>query len=310
MGPQLFPQEAGLVGVINPTLNLVETVITLGAAAPAMPAFPPEDCWALRRGRAHWYEGGTGTVRCPHLGDLQPETYLCVPMMAHGEALGVLHLQGLSASGRNFAQTVADNISLALANLNLRERLRDQSIRDVLTGLFNRRYLEETLERELKRAERENTPVGILMLDIDNFKRFNDSYGHAAGDEIMRGLGRILARQVRVEDFACRYGGEEFTLVLPGCTLEAACQRAESLCAQLRDLRVPHGGQVLGGLTLSVGVAAFPQHGATGPAVLRAADAALYRAKKAGRNQVMPAAMAQEPRALPVSEGDSRIRQP
>jgi diguanylate cyclase (GGDEF)-like protein len=300
MGAQLFPRQVGLLGVINPSRNMVEAVLSWGAGASTDTAFPPEDCWALRRGRAHWYEAGTGAVRCPHLGGAEPNTSLCVPMMAHGEALGVLHLQGLPASGRSFAQTVADNISLALANLNLRERLRDQSIRDVLTGLFNRRYLEETLERELKRAERENAPVGVLMLDLDNFKRFNDSFGHAAGDEVMRVLGRMLGRQVRVEDIACRYGGEEFTLVLPGCSLEAACERAEILCRDVRDMRVPFAGQVLGGVTLSVGVAAYPQHGATGSVVMRAADAALYQAKLAGRDRVMPAGMAHEQRAQPV----------
>jgi len=178
-----------------------------------------------------------------------------------------------------------------------------------LTGLFNRRYLEETLERELKRAERENAPVGVLMLDLDNFKRFNDSYGHAAGDEIMRVLGRMLGRQVRVEDIACRYGGEEFTLVLPGCSLEAACQRAEVLCGNVRDLRVPFAGQVLGGVTLSVGVAAYPQHGATGPAVMRSADSALYQAKLAGRNRVMPASMAHEQNAQTLDHG-AGFRQP
>jgi diguanylate cyclase (GGDEF)-like protein len=205
----------------------------------------------------------------------------------------VLHLYAnapdapaLNQARRNFAQTVADSVSQALANLKLRERLRDQSIRDVLTNLFNRRYLEETFERELRRAERDGLPVGVLMLDIDYFKRFNDDFGHAAGDEVLRALGRLLNRQVRVEDIACRYGGEEFTLVLPGCSLEVTCARAEQLRAQVHELHISHAGTPLGGITVSIGVAAFPLHGATDLVLLRAADAALYQAKQAGRNQV------------------------
>jgi diguanylate cyclase (GGDEF)-like protein/PAS domain S-box-containing protein len=299
IGPQLFPQQAGLLGVTNASRNLVETMAAWGdGAVPTPAAFLPDDCWALRRGRPHWYEAGSGTVRCAHVDPAVPPSCLCLPMMAHGEGMGVLHLQAaapdgppLTAARRSFAQTVADSVSLALANLKLRERLRDQAIRDPLTGLFNRRYLEETLDRELGRAERDEQPVGVLMLDIDYFKRFNDSFGHAAGDEVLRALGRVLGQQVRVEDIACRYGGEEFTLVLPGCSLEAACQRAEQLRQQARDLHLVHAGQPVGGITISVGVAVSPQHGLTDGPLLRAADAALYQAKQAGRNQVVAAAM-------------------
>jgi diguanylate cyclase (GGDEF)-like protein len=305
LGKQLFPGQAGLLGMTNASRNLVETAVVWGHADGQRLgawAFSPEDCWALRRGRMHWYEARAGAVRCGHLGQAAPETYLCLPMMAHGETLGVLHLQAaapgvppLSAARRTFAQTVADGVSLALANLKLRERLRDQSIRDALTGLFNRRYLEETLDRELRRAERDLQPVGVLMLDIDHFKRFNDSFGHGAGDEVLRALGHLLMSHVRVEDIACRYGGEEFTVVLPGCSLETAVTRAEVLREQARDLQVYHAGQALGGITVSVGVAAFPLHGSTEAAVVRAADEALYQAKQAGRNRTSIASAAAEP---------------
>jgi diguanylate cyclase (GGDEF)-like protein/PAS domain S-box-containing protein len=305
LGVQLFPRQAGLLGITNASRNLVETVVVWGqpdGQRLGAPVFSPEDCWALRRGRMHWYEAGSGAVRCAHLGQAAPETYVCLPMMAHGETLGVLHLQAatpgtpaLSLARRSFGQTVADSVSLALANLKLRERLRDQSIRDALTGLFNRRYLEETLDRELRRAEREGQPVGVLMLDIDHFKRFNDSFGHGAGDEVLRALGQLLMRHVRVEDIACRYGGEEFTVVLPGCSLDTAIARAEALREQARDLQVHHAGQALGGITVSAGVAAFPQHGTTESAVLRAADGALYQAKQAGRNRVVVSSGAAEP---------------
>ena len=294
MAAQLFPGQGGLLGVTNASRNLVETAVAWGEPAleggPAV--FVPDDCWALRRGRLHWYEAGAGAVRCPHLGSDEPPSSLCLPMMAHGETLGVLHLRAapgappLSEARRGFAQTVADSVSLALANLKLRERLRDQSIRDVLTGLFNRRYLEETLSRELSRAERDHQPLGVLMFDIDHFKRFNDTYGHAAGDEVLRALGRLLAKHVRLEDIACRYGGEEFTVMLPGCGLAAASERAEQIRRAVSGLQVHHAGQVLSGLTVSIGVAVLPEHGRTDTELLRAADAALYQAKQAGRDRV------------------------
>lgn len=300
IGRQLFPQQAGQLAITNASRNLVETVAAWDAADPLASAeaaaFAPTDCWALRRGRPYWYETGPGAVRCAHLGQASASHYLCVPMMAHGETLGVLHLRAvaggtsdLSPARRNYAQTVADSISLAVTNLRLREHLRDQSIRDVLTGLFNRRYLEETLERELGRAERDQVPAGVLMLDIDHFKRFNDDFGHSAGDEVLRALGRLLVEHTRVDDIACRYGGEEFTLVLPRCSLEIAVERAEQLRAQAHALRVTHAGQSLGSITLSVGVAVFPEHGASAAAIVNAADRALYRAKQAGRNRVVAA---------------------
>jgi diguanylate cyclase (GGDEF)-like protein len=167
--------------------------------------------------------------------------------------------------------------------------LREQSVRDALTGLFNRRYLEETLARELRRAERSETAVGIIMLDIDHFKRFNDSHGHAAGDAVLRALGGFLLASVRSADIACRYGGEEFTLILLDASRQMVEGRAERLREDARNLHVQFEGKALEAVTLSLGVSFFPDHGSTGPAVLRAGDAALYRAKREGRDRVVVA---------------------
>ena len=164
--------------------------------------------------------------------------------------------------------------------------LREQSVRDHLTGLFNRRYMEETLERELLRSARKQLSLGIIMLDVDDFKRFNDTWGHAAGDEVLRKLGDLLLRQVRGEDIACRYGGDEFIIVLPDATREVTRQRAELIAAQASDFHLQVDGQSLGVATLSLGVALFPDHGHTSTTILRAADAALYRAKHEGRGRV------------------------
>jgi diguanylate cyclase (GGDEF)-like protein len=168
-------------------------------------------------------------------------------------------------------------------------RLREQSVRDALTGLFNRRYLDETLERELRRAERAHQPLGLIMLDIDHFKRFNDTYGHAAGDAALHDLGRLLSTHVRGSDIACRYGGEEFILLLPEATREVAVERAETIRASARRLSVHDSGRPVEPITLSIGVAAFPLNGASGAALLKAADEGLYRAKHEGRDRVAQA---------------------
>jgi len=184
---------------------------------------------------------------------------------------------------------VADSVALALANLKLRETLRHQSIRDPLTGLFNRRYMEETLERETRRVARAQRPLGIIMLDVDHFKLFNDTFGHDAGDSLLREFGNFLRAHVRGEDVACRYGGEEFTLILPEASLEVTRQRAEHLRGDIKHLHAQYHDQPLGAVALSLGVAVFPDHGSTGEAVLKAADAALYRAKREGRDRVVVA---------------------
>ena len=188
---------------------------------------------------------------------------------------------------KQLALTVADQIGLALANLRLRETLRSQAIRDPLTGLYNRRYMEGSLEREVRRAERNQRSIGIIMIDLDHFKKLNDTLGHDAGDTVLREVGAFLQTHIRGEDIACRYGGEEFTLILPEVTLEVTRERAEQLRTEFKQLDLRHRYQSFGIITLSLGVAVFPQHGSTAPAVMRAADSALYRAKETGRDRVV-----------------------
>src|SRR6267378_3468362 len=294
---QLFPSEAGALCVLNASQNLVEAVAIWGQPLVGERVFTPEDCWALRRGQVHLVEDpGLGLV-CRHLGALRGVSYLCVPMMGQGEALGVLHVHSGTVSGegdnrlndaqQRLAVTAARHIALALANLRLRETLRMQSIRDPLTGLFNRRYMEESLVRELRRAARNQRRLGAIMLDLDKFKVFNDTYGHAAGDTLLRKLGGFLRSRTRGEDIACRYGGEEFVLILPEASIEVTQQRAEQLREEFKLLTVQDRGQTLGALTLSVGVAVFPEHGATVEEILHAVDTALYRAKAEGRDRVV-----------------------
>jgi len=181
---------------------------------------------------------------------------------------------------------VAERVALAISNLRLRETLRMQSIRDPLTNLYNRRYMDETMHRELSRASRRGHSIGIIMMDIDHFKVFNDSYGHEAGDVILQTLGAYLLMNVRNEDSVCRYGGEEFIIIMPECTLEETVQRANELRKGAEALTISYRGTLLGGLTLSGGVAAYPRNGATFTELLQACDRALYRAKQMGRNQI------------------------
>jgi diguanylate cyclase (GGDEF)-like protein/PAS domain S-box-containing protein len=168
---------------------------------------------------------------------------------------------------------------------NLQEQLREQAIRDVLTGLFNRRYLDEVLERELSRAMREGHPLTVMMLDIDHFKKLNDTYGHQAGDEVLKALGNMLRQNARTEDIPCRYGGEEFLLVLPNMSLADARVRAEQWRAKFEALHIVFGQFSMAG-TLSIGIATFPGHGRTRDELIEAADRALYAAKHGGRNRV------------------------
>ncbi|AFY83472.1 diguanylate cyclase [Oscillatoria acuminata] len=293
--PQLFPSCSGGLAAINSFTNRVETVATWGKLPGSKPWFSPHECWALRRGRSHRVDNSPFSLFCDHLhSHLSPVESLCIPMMAQGEISGLLYLicsyKGrLSDAKQQLARTVSEQIALALANIKLRETLHTQSIRDSLTGLFNRRYLEETLERELQRAHRQDQSVGIVMIDIDHFKHFNDTFGHDAGDAVLRQVGELLMKNIRGSDIACRYGGEELTLILPDATLSETYRRAEQIREAIKNLVLEHRGELLGIITASLGIACYPTAGVTGDDLIRAADTALYRAKALGRDRVVTA---------------------
>ncbi len=297
--PQILPAVAGAVCVANPAHNAFETAASWGNLPGLERMFRLEDCWGLRRGHLHHVADHASVLRCRHLGQTKPIQYLCAPLTAHGEVLGVLHLQPdhtssdqdaarglLPDSTQRLAVPIADRISLALASLKLHEALRQQTIRDPLTSLFNRRYMQESLERELRRAIRSKRPLGIVMIDIDHFKNFNDSFGHHAGDLMLREFGKLLSLHVRGEDIICRYGGEEFVLILPEASIEATRVRSEQLRKATTLLRLESSGENLAGVTISVGVAGFPDHGDSVEMLMRAVDQALYRAKAEGRDRV------------------------
>jgi len=172
---------------------------------------------------------------------------------------------------------------------SLHAQLHEQAMRDHLTGLYNRRYMNDVLERETHRAIRHQHPLSMLMIEIDFFKRFNDSFGHAAGDATLEQVAELIRANTRADDVACRFGGDEFTLIMPETTLESAWQCAERLRESAAHLQLVHKEKPLGGLTLSIGVAVFPKHGKTAASVLQAADEAMYQAKQKGKNRVIVA---------------------
>jgi diguanylate cyclase (GGDEF)-like protein len=288
--------------MVNNSRNLFETVAIWGRDPQLTSTFAPDECWSVRRGRLHKVENPREALRCPHVAEEVSGGYLCVPLIAQGETLGVLHLRpGPPAAGQTpelavvkdqMALAVAEDLALALANLRLRESLRSQAIRDPLTGLFNRRYLEETMEREINRVKRQGTSLGVVMMDLDHFKQYNDTFGHSAGDELLSALGILLKSHIRGEDISCRYGGEEFLVILPGASMEISLARAESLRQAVKEMHLHHQG--LKPSSLSLGVAVYPDHGDTGLQLIQSADTALYRAKKAGRDRVMAAENAEE----------------
>lgn len=295
---QLFPSRAGALYMISASRNLLECVCQWGGSPTAAVngTFDPTDCWALRRGRTHKVESALIHMLCNHveLGEAMPSSYLCTPLTAHGETLGIVHLKFSGDNGADSAapderllQSVVEQLSLVLGNLRLRETLGHQTARDPLTGLFNRRYMEESLSRELQRATRSGSPLAVAMIDVDHFKRFNDTFGHAAGDIALREVANLLKSKVRPTDVVCRYGGEEFVVISPEITLDVARQRLDRLREELKRLSIKHQGRVLDSITMSVGLAVFPIHAADSEALLRLADEALYRAKKAGRDRVV-----------------------
>ncbi|HEY9076247.1 MAG TPA: diguanylate cyclase [Anaerolineaceae bacterium] len=290
---RLFPNQAGALYVFHNVHALVEAVAAWGDPPPRELVFTPDACWGLRRGQVHLVENTAAGLCCQHLNPKETGigvASLCIPMNAQGESLGMLHLQGALKTStdrwREFAVTVSEHIALALANLKLRDSLRLQSFRDPLTGLYNRRYLDNLLERELRRAARHQREISLMIMDIDAFRQFNDSYGRDAGDMLLRELGAFLQSKVRTEDVFCRLRDDEFVVVMPEMQPQEACQRAGQILLEARRFEIYHQDRALGGITFSIGISAFPQHGETIDDLLRMAEKALMRARADGCNCV------------------------
>jgi diguanylate cyclase (GGDEF)-like protein len=289
---RLLPGEGGALYLFNASRNALEARANWGSFSikGEEHLFEQKECWGLRLGQAYTVTDPAHEMVCLHIG-AHRRPYRCIPLFGQGEALGVLHIESDPAHASppqdDIAAAAAEQIALTLANLRLRETLRTQSIRDLLTGLYNRRYLEETFERELLRVKRKKASLAVFLFDVDHFKRFNDTFGHDAGDVVLHEVGRLLRVHTREADLACRYGGEEFVCVLPETPPTIAQARAEVLREAVAALQVTHLGQHLGPISISIGVAIYPEHGTSMEELLRAADESLYAAKQQGRNRVV-----------------------
>jgi|GEM_PF-1377361 len=289
---RLLPGTGGCLYIIDNSRHSVEVVSSWGTANHDHFS-PPDSCCALRSGQPRWRQPGVSEIHCAHFSGPAPERYHCRPIVAHGNTVGVLYVQ---CENDESAQQVNNRMdamrqliqitALAVATLNLRTRLENQSIRDSLTGLFNRHFMQISLEREMMRAHRRKQIMAVFMLDVDYFKRFNDTHGHSAGDAVLKALAEIFSSNIRSEDIACRYGGEEFTIILPDSTVKGACDRAESIVSAVAELKLQIGQQTFDGFGVSIGVAFYPGDGDTSEQLLQRADSALYEAKRNGRNRV------------------------
>ena len=311
---KLFPAKAGAIFIYDRQDNFFKTATSWKTTLLGEKKFTIEDCLSLQKKKMHISLDSQQESCCRHLCRAEGRSSICIPMLAQGDIFGILHLQkrtpsklsrpkplldeastDISIDIQHLAVTMADFFSLALVNIQLRETLKQQATRDPLTGLFNRRYMEDTMSREISRANRQGTPLGIIMLDLDHFRRFNNKFGHEAGDLALQEVGNFLQKNIRKEDIACRYGGEEFTLILPGASLEITRQRAEMLRHNVQNLKIKYKDKKLDNISFSLGVAIYPDHGQTQDAVIQAADEALYRAKHAGRKQVKLANNTKQP---------------
>ena len=292
----LLPDSAGTIYPLMDGEGLAEATHLWGDhVGETRPQASAEDCRCMQNGRMHLSRGGAPDLPCPHLvprHDSADFSTACIPLLAQGKSLGWIYLSTPGDAGipkLQAAVAASDQLALALGNLKLRQSLRDLSVRDPLTGLFNRRYLTESLGRELSRSKRRDLPLAVLAFDLDRFKDFNDSYGHPAGDAMLVAFARILESHSRNEDIACRQGGEEFLLIMPEMDTQIAGVRAAEIMESMAAREVMHEGRLLPKVTTSVGLASYPDHGASPESLLTQADQALYQAKSNGRNQVVVA---------------------
>ena len=305
-----FSEETCSLYLFEDSRRVLDRFIPTMTSDDSFTSFSPEACWALRQGKPYLFNPHQKTLMCDHVQspDFRTHGYLCIPFVAHGVTTGLLHI-GLTSSLKEqslqdkqpepperteesmqrklrLSVILAEHLSLALANLKLREELEKLSLKDSLTGLSNRRHMEEILKRQFFRLKRHDVPFSILMIDVDHFKSVNDNYGHETGDDVLRALGAYLNRHSRGEDLSCRFGGEEFLIILAATDLKQAQQRAAILCKEISEQIVITLKKDTFNITVSIGVATSPEHGDSSENLLKSADKALYKAKKNGRNRV------------------------
>ncbi|OUS14479.1 hypothetical protein A9Q97_03710 [Rhodospirillales bacterium 47_12_T64] len=285
--PKLIPKMSGALALFNASRDLLEVKAEWGEAWQGQKVYSANECWSLRTGREYQTGHDTFGIPCKHLEGIEGQLF-CLPLIAHGDTLGALHIiikNGvLLDEYSDLIFAIGEQLGLAIANINLRRSLREQATKDALTGLYNRRYLMDVLSNEVSRSERHRKVIGVLMMDLDHFKRFNDTYGHDCGDLVLSKLGSTIKRCCRDHDICCRYGGEEFTVILMESTLDNMGVIAERICSAVRAIEIIYNNQSISDLSISIGISVFPFHGSTPEELLKEADKVLYQVKKEGRD--------------------------
>jgi len=295
---QIFPDCSGSIYVYSNSRDVLEGACEWNGCR-LEPEIRPDDCWGLRRGRMYAYGSNEIDFMCSHADKDNAHKYVCIPIIAHGDTIGLMHLVASSATheltgeprefdtaDRKRALMCAEQISLAIANVRLRDQLHNQSIRDSLTGLYNRRFFTEACRKQIVAAKRRGEPFGLISFDVDHFKTFNDNHGHDAGDMVLRAVGDALQREFDDGAMPCRIGGEEFVVLLPEHDELQTTMRAEKLRKMIEAIVVRYGDHDLPRITVSAGVAIYPEHGDMPQSLVKSSDEALYNAKALGRNQV------------------------
>jgi diguanylate cyclase (GGDEF)-like protein len=296
--PMIAPDLAGRLYILDSRVLLMTCAAQWHAPQGSDASFGPDDCWALRRGQVHSPGGGLTDIPCKHVAPAAAQATICVPLTAQGETIGLLVLENRTvahapdASTAIYIELMSETIGLALANLNLRAALHAKALFDPLTGLRNRHDLDDTIRRLVVGADTSGAPLACLMIDIDRFKRLNDQFGHDAGDLVIRAVAGVFAGVVRDDDLAFRYGGEEFLMLMPGLDEQQALERAERIRERIGTLKLVHETHALGRVTVSMGLAIYPHHGSP-QSIVSTADAALLRAKEAGRDRIVVASRRQ-----------------
>ena len=294
---RLFPDTTGGLFVTHASRTYVECHVSWGDPADFEDFFVPNECWALRRGQIHTVTHPKKDLLCDHIkahGTISP--YMCLPLIVQTDTTALLCIRftgkdanmnegNITQTQQLLASAMAEQIGLALANIKLRETLHQQSIKDPLTGLYNRRYLTDFFNRELPKAMKNHTECALILIDIDYFKKFNDTYGHDLGDTVLCNVADLLAQNTNSDDLVVRYGGEEFLIFMRNATLADADKKANQLQETVRKLQVNHNGKLLNNIRFSQGIALFPRDATSRDDLIVAADKALYRAKESGRDK-------------------------
>lgn len=304
----LLPDSHGELYLYSNSRDVLDGACEWGQVGQVRDHITPDCCWSLRRGRAYVHDPELLCFPCDHLQSSDGEgvgNYICIPVIAHGDTVGLLHINFAASMKHNevkalgrFATRSAEHISMAIANVKLRDELQDQSIRDPLTGLYNRRYFMDAMRRHTAASDRGGDGFGLISFDADKFKMFNDNHGHEAGDMVLQALAERMLTVLPDASVCARVGGEEFAVLLPDSDMDAAMTQADLLREDVALMEVRTAFGVLPRVTISSGVAIYAGDGTAPNVLMKRADEALYAAKAGGRNRVEPA-LADLKRPLP-----------